>query len=61
MGSSKHKLRKDYIAVGLEGRTGELQKESVHFYKKLGYAQIEPFGEYSRSEYSLCFEKCLTS
>ena len=31
------------------------------FYKKLGYAQIEPFGEYIGSEYSLCFEKCLTS
>ncbi|SEL65917.1 N-acetylglutamate synthase, GNAT family [Paenibacillus sp. cl141a] len=41
--------------------TGEPQKESVHFYKKLGYAQIEPFGEYIGSEYSLCFEKSLTS
>lgn len=41
--------------------TGEPQKESVHFYKKLGYAQIEPFGEYIGCEYSLCFEKSLTS
>lgn len=41
--------------------TGEPQKESVHFYKKLGYTQIEPFGEYIGCEYSLCFEKSLTS
>lgn len=41
--------------------TGEPQKEFVHFYTKLGYARIEPFGEYIGSEYSLCFEKSLTS
>ncbi|GKU76320.1 GNAT family N-acetyltransferase [Paenibacillus sp. L3-i20] len=37
--------------------TGAPQVESVAFYKKQGFYEIEPFGEYEESEASLCMEK----
>ncbi|MBH5319936.1 GNAT family N-acetyltransferase [Paenibacillus sp. GSMTC-2017] len=37
--------------------TGELQEESVLFYKKLGFYEIDRFGEYIDCEESYCMEK----
>ena len=39
--------------------TGAPQFESVNFYKKLGFYEIERFGEYVDCESSLCMEKVL--
>ncbi|QHT62590.1 GNAT family N-acetyltransferase [Paenibacillus lycopersici] len=46
-----------YAAIRLE--TGDPQVEAVAFYKKNGYAAIEPFGEYIACPSSVCFEKRL--
>ncbi|MCR2803583.1 GNAT family N-acetyltransferase [Paenibacillus soyae] len=39
--------------------TGAPQFESVNFYKKQGFYEIERFGEYVNCESSLCMEKVL--
>ncbi|MEK3882978.1 GNAT family N-acetyltransferase [Paenibacillus sp. PL2-23] len=39
--------------------TGAPQFESVHFYKKMGFYEIDRFGEYVDCESSLCMEKLL--
>ncbi|MBO7744774.1 GNAT family N-acetyltransferase [Paenibacillus sp. MWE-103] len=46
-----------YAVIRLE--TGGPQFEAVAFYKKHGYAPIEPYGEYIGCPSSLCFEKRL--
>ena len=46
-----------YNIIKLE--TGPNQPESLHLYKKFGYYEIEKFGEYINSKYSICFEKKL--
>ncbi len=47
--------RKGYHNIKLE--TGPYQPESIVLYEKNGYEQIELFGEYDNSKYSICFEK----
>jgi len=49
--------KQDYSIIKLE--TGPNQPESLYLYKKFGYYEIENFGEYINSEYSICFEKKL--
>lgn len=39
--------------------TGAPQQESIAFYKKHGFYEIERFGEYKDCHSSLCFEKTL--
>jgi len=46
-----------YSVIKLE--TGANQPESLHLYKKFGYYEIENFGEYINSKYSICLEKKL--
>lgn len=46
-----------YNSIKLE--TGPLQPESIALYRKFGYVDIELYGEYVNSKYSLCFEKIL--
>lgn len=41
--------------------TGPKQPESINLYRKFGYVDIELYGEYVKSDYSLCFEKDLTN
>ncbi|WP_103996392.1 GNAT family N-acetyltransferase [Paenibacillus sp. UNC499MF] len=48
---------RNFASVKLE--TGPEQPESLHFYKKHGYAEIDRYGEYIGSEASICFEKRL--
>lgn len=48
---------KGYSSIKLE--TGPFQPESIELYRKFGYADIELYGEYLNSKYSLCFEKIL--
>ncbi|WP_245583585.1 GNAT family N-acetyltransferase [Paenibacillus assamensis] len=47
-----------YTTIRLE--TGDKQPESIHFYKKYGFYEIERFGPYADSDSSLCFEKILS-
>lgn len=49
--------RMGFSAMRLE--TGAPQFESVNFYKKQGFYEIERFGEYVNCESSLCMEKIL--
>ncbi|AJY75507.1 GNAT family N-acetyltransferase [Paenibacillus beijingensis] len=44
-----------FTVVRLE--TGEAQPESIGLYRKLGYQDIEPFGEYACCPSSICMEK----
>lgn len=46
-----------FCSIKLE--TGPLQPESINLYRKFGYTDIEPYGEYVNNKYSLCFEKKL--
>ena len=46
-----------YSIIKLE--TGPNQQESLHLYKKFGFYEIEKFGEYINSKYSICLEKKL--
>ena len=46
-----------YSIIKLE--TGPNQPESIHLYKKSGFYEIEKFGKYINSKYSICFEKKL--
>jgi len=46
-----------YSIIKLE--TGLNQPESLHLYKRFGFYEIEKFGEYINSKYSICFEKKL--
>lgn len=39
--------------------TGDRQPEAIHVYQKLGYTQIENYGPYKDSPYSLCMAKKL--
>jgi putative acetyltransferase len=39
--------------------TGYLQKDAIALYKKLGYTEIENFGQYSGVETSICMKKYL--
>ena len=41
--------------------TGKNQLSAIAFYKKMNYAPIPNYGQYEHAEYSLCFEKILTS
>ncbi|MCR8845872.1 GNAT family N-acetyltransferase [Paenibacillus sp. SC116] len=50
-------IEQNYTTIRLE--TGDQQPESIHFYKKYGFYEIERFGQYADSEGSLCFEKIL--
>ncbi|GGH13054.1 GNAT family N-acetyltransferase [Paenibacillus segetis] len=49
----------NYGVIRLE--TGAPQSESIYFYKKHGYTEIERYGEYVACESSLCYEKQLSS
>jgi GNAT superfamily N-acetyltransferase len=49
--------KQDYSIIKLE--TGPNQPESLHLYKKFGFYEIEKFGEYINSMYSICLEKKL--
>jgi putative acetyltransferase len=49
--------KRSYSIIKLE--TGPNQPESIHLYKKFGFYEIERFGEYINSKYSICFEKKL--
>ncbi|WP_256709793.1 GNAT family N-acetyltransferase [Paenibacillus sp. FSL H8-0548] len=49
----------NYNILRLE--TGAEQPESITFYKKHGYYEIERYGEYANCESSLCYEKRLSS
>jgi GNAT superfamily N-acetyltransferase len=49
--------KQNYSIIKLE--TGPNQPESLHLYKKFGYYEIEKFGEYINSKYSICLEKKL--
>jgi len=49
--------RQGYSVIKLE--TGPYQPESLHLYKKFGFFEIEKFGEYINSKYSICLEKKL--
>jgi GNAT superfamily N-acetyltransferase len=46
-----------YSIIRLE--TGPNQPESLNLYKKFGFYEIEKFGEYIDSKYSICLEKKL--
>jgi GNAT superfamily N-acetyltransferase len=48
---------KGYSTIKLE--TGPFQPESIELYKKFGYINIELYGKYVNSKYSICFEKIL--
>lgn len=48
----------NYSVLRLE--TGAQQPESIKFYKKHGYYEIERYGEYASCESSLCYEKRLS-
>lgn len=48
---------RSFTTIKLE--TGTEQPESVHFYKKHGFYEIDKFGEYVDCPSSLCFEKQL--
>lgn len=48
---------KGYSSIKLE--TGPFQPEAIGLYRKFGYVDIELYGEYVNSKYSLCFEKIL--
>ncbi|MFC9778185.1 GNAT family N-acetyltransferase [Paenibacillus chitinolyticus] len=50
---------RNFVSVKLE--TGPQQPESLYFYKKHGYVEIEKYGEYIGSEASICFEKPLAA
>lgn len=55
-------LQNEAAALGYELiklETGPKQPEAIGLYKKFGYCEIELFGEYNRSEYSVCFEKII--
>jgi len=47
--------KQGYNIMKLE--TGPSQPESLHLYKKFGFYEIEKFGEYVNSKYSICLEK----
>jgi len=49
--------KQGYSIIKLE--TGPNQPESLHLYKKFGFYEIEKFGEYINSKYSICLEKTL--
>jgi GNAT superfamily N-acetyltransferase len=49
--------KQGYSIIKLE--TGPKQPEALHLYKKFGFYEIENFGEYINSKYSICFEKKL--
>ena len=49
--------KQGYSIIKLE--TGPNQPESLQLYKKFGFYEIEKFGEYINSKYSICFEKKL--
>ena len=46
-----------YSIIKLETRPNQL--ESLQLYKKFGFYEIEKFGEYINSKYSICLEKTL--
>ncbi len=50
-------MQADYRILRLE--TGPNQPESLHLYRKFGFDEIEPWGEYIGDPYSICFEKQL--
>ncbi len=37
--------------------TGIKQLPAINFYKKMGYLECEPFGEYAKNDFNLYFEK----
>ena len=41
--------------------TGHKQIPAINFYKKMGYVECEPFGDYIKNEFNLYFEKVLTT
>ena len=49
--------KQGYGIIKLE--TGPNQPESLSLYKKFGFYEIEKFGEYINSKYSICLEKKL--
>jgi len=49
--------KQGYGIIKLE--TGPNQPESLRLYKKFGFYEIEKFGEYINSKYSICLEKKL--
>jgi len=51
----KEAKKQGYNKIKLE--TGPNQPESLHLYKKFGYYEIDKFGEYTNSKYSICLEK----
>jgi putative acetyltransferase len=50
-------LKRGYKILRLE--TGYRQAPAIGLYRHLGYAQIEPFGEYAGDPTSVCFEKAI--
>jgi len=49
--------KQGYSIIKLE--TGPNQPESLHLYKKFRFYEIDKFGEYINSKYSICLEKRL--
>lgn len=52
------KAREAGIAV-MRLETGPKQPEAIGLYRKYGYREIEPYGEYAGCEHSFCMEKTL--
>lgn len=47
--------KRGFSSIRLEA--GAAQPEAISFYKKHGYIEIDRYGEYEDSEFSLCYEK----
>ena len=51
--------RRGYRWVGLETGRPEPFRPAQHLYRKHGFAEAAPFGDYVSDEFSLCMEKAL--